>query len=63
MIFQITTITTAADTAIRNSFNMKDFVRLTNAASQAGNWLDIVCDGNAYYVNGAAGQNAAFTFA
>jgi len=34
-----------------------------NAASQAGNWLDIVCDGNAYYVNGAAGQNAAFTFA
>ena len=33
MIFQITTITTAADTAIRNSFNMKDFVRLTNAAT------------------------------
>jgi hypothetical protein len=33
MIFQITTITTAADTAIRNTFNMNDFVRLTNAAT------------------------------
>ena len=31
------------------------------AASQAGNWLDIMCDGSAYYYNGAAGQNAAFT--
>ena len=34
---------------------------LIKAASQAGNWLDIVCDGSAYYFNGAAGQNAAFT--
>ena len=31
------------------------------AASQAGNWLDIMCDGSAYYFNGAAGQNAAFS--
>ena len=34
---------------------------LIKAASQAGNWLDIMCDGSAYYYNGAAGQNAAFT--
>jgi len=33
MIFQITTITTAADTAIRTTFNMKDMVRLLNAAT------------------------------
>jgi len=33
MIFQITTITTAADTAIVNSFDMRDFFRLTNAAT------------------------------
>tara|TARA_R110001583_G_scaffold52475_1_gene162980 strand:+ start:590 stop:928 length:339 start_codon:yes stop_codon:yes gene_type:complete len=33
---------------------------IIEAASQAGNWLDIVCDGSAYYFNGAAGQNAAF---
>ena len=33
MIFQITTITTAADTAVRTTFNMKDMVRLLNAAT------------------------------
>ena len=31
------------------------------AAWQAGNWLEVMCDGSAYYYNGAAGQNAAFT--
>jgi hypothetical protein len=30
------------------------------AAGQAGNWLDIVCDGSAYYFKGIAGQDAAF---
>ena len=33
------------------------------AASQAGNFVDIVCDGNAYYVSGTHGQNNATTFA
>jgi len=32
------------------------------AASQAGNYLDIVCDGSAYYVRGVQGQNLAYTF-
>ena len=32
------------------------------AASQAGNFLDIVCDGSAYYVRGVQGQNLAYTF-
>jgi len=31
------------------------------AASQAGNWLDIVCDGSAYYFNASASQDTAFT--
>jgi len=31
------------------------------AAGQAGNWLDIVCDGDAYYYNGSASQDGAFT--
>ena len=31
------------------------------AASQAGNWLDIVCDGSAYYFFAAASQDAAFS--
>ena len=33
------------------------------AASQAGNFVDTVCDGNAYYVSGTHGQNNATTFA
>ena len=33
MIYQITTITTAADTAIRTTFNMRDMVRMLNAAT------------------------------
>ena len=33
------------------------------AASQAGNFVDIVCDGSAYYVSGTHGQNNATTFA
>ena len=33
------------------------------AASQAGNWLDIVCDGSLYYARGVQGQNAAYSFA
>ena len=36
---------------------------LIKAASQAGNFVDIVCDGNAYYVSGTHGQNNATTFA
>ena len=34
---------------------------LIKAASQAGNWLEIVCDGSAYYYNGSASQDGAFT--
>ena len=33
MIFQITTITTAADTAIVTTFDMRSFFRLLNAAT------------------------------
>ena len=33
-----------------------------SASSQAGNWLDIICDGNAYYARGVQGQNATITF-
>ena len=33
------------------------------AASQAGNFVEIVCDGSAYYVSGTHGQNNATTFA
>ena len=33
------------------------------AASQAGNFVDIVCDGSLYYVSGTHGQNNATTFA
>ena len=33
MIYQITTITTAADTAIVTTFNMRDMVRMLNAAT------------------------------
>jgi len=35
---------------------------LIKAASQAGNFVDVVCDGNAYYVSGTQGQNLATTF-
>jgi hypothetical protein len=31
------------------------------AASQAGNWLEIMCDGSAYYFNASASQDTAFT--
>ena len=31
------------------------------AAGQAGNWLEVMCDGDAYYYNGSASQDAAFT--
>ena len=34
---------------------------LIKAASQAGNWLDIICDGSAYYFNASASQDSAFT--
>ena len=34
---------------------------IIEAASQAGNWLDIVCDGSAYYFFAAASQDAAFS--
>ena len=35
---------------------------IIEAASQAGNFVNIVCDGSAYYVSGTQGQNAATTF-
>ena len=35
---------------------------IIEAASQAGNYLDIVCDGSAYYARGVQGQNAAYSF-
>ena len=35
---------------------------IISASSQAGNWLDIICDGNAYYVRGVQGQDATITF-
>ena len=31
------------------------------AAGQAGNWLEVMCDGDAYYYNGSASQDGAFT--
>ena len=34
---------------------------IIEAASQAGNWLDIICDGSAYYFNASASQDSAFT--
>jgi hypothetical protein len=34
---------------------------IIEAASQAGNWLEIVCDGSAYYFNASASQDTAFT--
>jgi hypothetical protein len=35
---------------------------LIKAASQAGNFVDIVCDGSLYYVSGTQGQNSATLF-
>tara|TARA_Y100000593_G_scaffold48909_1_gene92135 strand:+ start:188 stop:604 length:417 start_codon:yes stop_codon:yes gene_type:complete len=35
---------------------------LIKAASQAGNVLDIVCDGSLYHATGVQGQNSAFLF-
>ena len=34
---------------------------LIKAAGQAGNWLEIMCDGSAYYFNASASQDSAFT--
>ena len=34
---------------------------LIAAAAQAGNWLEIMCDGSAYYFNASASQDSAFT--
>ena len=34
---------------------------IIEAASQAGNWLEIMCDGSAYYFNASASQDSAFT--
>ena len=53
MIFQITTITTAADTAIVTSFNMKDFFRLLNAATT------LTCS---HYIQGTAFVAADIVF-
>jgi|TARA_R100000329_G_scaffold140397_1_gene122657 hypothetical protein len=35
---------------------------IIEAASQAGNVLEIVCDGSLYHATGIQGQNAAFSF-
>ena len=53
MIFQITTITTSADTAIVTSFNMKDFFRLLNAATT------LTCS---HYIQGTAFVAADIVF-
>ena len=34
---------------------------LIRAQGQAGNWLEIVCDGSAYYYNGSGSQDNAFS--
>ena len=34
---------------------------LIKAEAQAGNWLEIMCDGSAYYFNASASQDSAFT--
>ena len=31
------------------------------AEGQAGNWLELMCDGSAYYFNASASQDTAFT--
>ena len=35
---------------------------IIEAASQAGNKVEIICDGSLYHVSGTQGQNAATTF-
>jgi len=35
---------------------------IIEAASQAGNTLDIVCDGSLYHARGVQGQNGAYSF-
>ena len=34
---------------------------LIKAEGQAGNWLELMCDGSAYYFNASASQDSAFT--
>jgi len=34
---------------------------IIEAASQAGNWLDLFTDGSAYYFNASASQDSAYT--
>ena len=53
MIFQITTITTAADTAIVTTFDMRSFFRLLNAATT------LTCS---HYINGTANTHADIVF-
>ena len=53
MVFQITTITTAADTAIVTTFAMKDFFRLLNAATT------LTCS---HIINGTANTAADIVF-
>ena len=53
MIFQITTITTAADTAIVTTFNTKDFFRLLNATAT------LTCS---HIINGTANTAADIVF-
>jgi hypothetical protein len=54
------TSTASGDAQLGSTDGTPKAAVIIEAASQAGNWLDIVCDGSAYYFNGAAGQNAAF---
>jgi len=53
MIFQITTITTAADTAIVTTLRMKDFYQLLNAATT------LTCS---HIINGTANTAADIVF-
>jgi hypothetical protein len=34
---------------------------LIRAQGQAGNWLELMCDGDAYYYNGSGSQDNAFS--
>jgi hypothetical protein len=53
MVFQITTITTAADTAIVTSLRMKDFYQLLNAATT------LTCS---HFIEGTANASADVVF-
>ena len=53
MVFQITTITTSADTAIVTSLRMKDFYQLLNAAST------LTCS---HFIEGTANASADVVF-